>query len=104
MTLFPLNMNALLLFFRKFHSAGHGLGVINMLNPTSDSQSKRLLQQYHKLKSEGVPEDQLIEKSVEAAGAERQQEVSKTSKIPTNPESVTAQVLAEADIKNIFKE
>ncbi|XP_014366873.2 28S ribosomal protein S23, mitochondrial [Papilio machaon] len=84
----------------KFHSEGHGLGI-NMLNPSGETQTKRLIQQYEKLKSEGVPEKELIEKSVAAVSVERQL-ASKT--IPKNPDSVTAQVLGSADIKNIFKE
>ncbi|KAJ0177312.1 hypothetical protein K1T71_007321 [Dendrolimus kikuchii] len=89
----------------KFHSVRHGVGAVNMLNPTSETQTKRLLQQYEKLKSEGVAEDELIEKSVAAVDIERQLEAPKTPKTTVNnPESVTAQVLADADIKNIFKE
>ncbi|XP_013143125.1 PREDICTED: 28S ribosomal protein S23, mitochondrial [Papilio polytes] len=83
----------------KFHAEGHGLGV-NMLNPSGETQTKRLIQQYAMLKSEGVPENELIEKSIAAVSAERQI----SSKTTKNPDSVTAQVLGSADIKNIFKE
>ncbi|CAG5050076.1 unnamed protein product [Parnassius apollo] len=84
----------------KFHAQGHGIGI-NMLSPAGETQVKKLIQQYEKLKSEGVPENELIEKSVAAVSTERQLDA-KIS--PKNPDSVTAQVLAEADLKNIFKE
>lgn len=73
-----------------------------MLNPSGETQTKKLVQQYEKLKAEGVPENELVEKSAAAIVSERQQETPKI--IPKNPDSVTAQILAEADIKNIFKD
>lgn len=87
------------IYYRKFHAEGHGLGV-NMLNPSGETQTKRLIQQYAMFKLEGVPENELIEKSIAAVSAERQI----SSKTTKNPDSVTAQVLGSADIKNIFKE
>ncbi|XP_068631817.1 small ribosomal subunit protein mS23 [Battus philenor] len=84
----------------KFHEKGHGLGT-NMLNLSGETQTKRLIQQYEKLKSEGVPEIELIEKSVAAVSTERQI----ASKItPKNRDSVSGQVLADAQLINIFKE
>ncbi|CAH2037259.1 unnamed protein product, partial [Iphiclides podalirius] len=53
----------------KFHVAGHGIGI-NMLSQVGETQIKRLIQQYEKLKSENVPENNLIEKSVAAVSAE----------------------------------
>ncbi|XP_026752216.2 probable 28S ribosomal protein S23, mitochondrial [Galleria mellonella] len=90
----------------KFHSNGHGLGVVNMLHPTSETHTKKLLQQYKKLKAEGVPEHELIEKSAAVVENERtveRQEASKAKITGRNQES-SAQTLAEADLKNIFKE
>ncbi|KAI5651796.1 hypothetical protein NE865_00133 [Phthorimaea operculella] len=93
----------------KFNSQGHGFGAINMLNPTGEAPIKKLVNRYEKLKSEGVPESELVQKSVEAEGLERQQlrqerqDKAETLR-PKNPESATAQVLAEADLKNIFKD
>lgn len=75
-----------------------------MLNPEGETQSKKLIKQYEKLKSEGVPESELIDKTVAAVGAERQLETAKVASTPQNPDSVSAQVLAEADLKNIFNE
>ncbi|CAB3224327.1 unnamed protein product [Arctia plantaginis] len=86
----------------KFHSQGHGLTAVNLTSPIETS-TKRLIQQHQKLKAEGVAEEELINKSAEAVGTERQAEIA-TKVIPKNKDSVTAKVLAEADIKNIFKE
>ncbi|CAG9786068.1 unnamed protein product [Diatraea saccharalis] len=91
----------------KFHSKGLGLGTTNILNPNSETHMKRLISQYQKLKSDGVPEEELIEKSAEIVDGERQrQENIKEPKYKNtvSPESVTTQVLAEADLKNIFSE
>uniref|UniRef100_A0A1E1WSS3 Small ribosomal subunit protein mS23 n=1 Tax=Pectinophora gossypiella TaxID=13191 RepID=A0A1E1WSS3_PECGO len=85
----------------KFHANGQGFGAVNMLNPAGETHTKKLIQQYEKLKSEGVPESELIEKSVSAIGLERQQEAPKA--VPKNPDSVTSHVLADADLENIFK-
>ncbi|KAJ8729993.1 hypothetical protein PYW07_017031 [Mythimna separata] len=87
----------------KFHSSGHGLGTVSMISPT-ETQTKRLVQQYEKLKSEGVPEEELIEKAAAVVGSERQLEVAKAKVTAQSPDSVTAKVLADADIKNIFSE
>lgn len=73
-----------------------------MLSQLGETQTKRLIQQYEKVKSENLPECELIEKSVATVAAERQSEIS--TSVVKNPDSVTAQILAEADIKNIFKE
>lgn len=70
----------------------------------TETQTKRLIQQYEKLKSEGVPEEELMEKSAAVVGSERQLEAAKIKVTAQNPDSVTAKVLAEADIKNIFSE
>ncbi|XP_053607184.1 small ribosomal subunit protein mS23 [Plodia interpunctella] len=90
----------------EFHSKGFGTGAVNMLSSTGETQTKRLLQQYDKLKSEGIPQDELIEKSAATVETERQDAIAaKSSKLVTkNPESITSKVLAEADLKNIFKE
>ncbi|XP_021192122.3 small ribosomal subunit protein mS23 [Helicoverpa armigera] len=87
----------------KFHSKGHGLGAVNMISQT-ETQTKKLIQQYEKLKSEGVPENELIEKSAAVVGSERQLEATKAKVNIQSPNSVTAQVLADADLKNIFSE
>ncbi|RVE42125.1 hypothetical protein evm_013237 [Chilo suppressalis] len=89
----------------KFHSKGLGMGAVNILNPNSEPQIKRLIKQYEKLKSEGVPDEELVEKSAAMVASEPRPE-NKSSKIPNtdNPESVTSKVLAEADLKNIFSE
>ncbi|XP_052740419.1 28S ribosomal protein S23, mitochondrial [Bicyclus anynana] len=86
----------------KFHAKGQGLSV-NMLNTTGETQTKRLIQTYQRLQSEGVPEEELIQKSTEAVESARRSPAD-TKIIAKNPESVTAKVLAEADLKNIFKE
>ncbi|XP_047995158.1 probable 28S ribosomal protein S23, mitochondrial [Leguminivora glycinivorella] len=86
----------------KFHSAGQGYGAINMLSPTGETPIKKLVKQYEKLKSEGVPETELVEKAsaaVDTQYAQRQQEAAQQKTIVKNPDSVTAQVLAEADLK-----
>nr|XP_021192122.2 probable 28S ribosomal protein S23, mitochondrial [Helicoverpa armigera] len=87
----------------KFHAKGHGLGAVNMISQT-ETQTKKLIQQYEKLKSEGVPENELIEKSAAVVGSERQLEATIAKVNIQSPNSVTAQVLADADIKNIFSE
>ncbi|XP_050684494.1 28S ribosomal protein S23, mitochondrial [Leptidea sinapis] len=83
----------------KFHSQGHGIGI-NMLNPSGETQIKRLIQKYEKLEAEGIPDAELIDKSLTEVVSE--QALSIKSKIE-NPESATAQVLG-VDVKNIFKE
>ncbi|XP_072931871.1 small ribosomal subunit protein mS23 isoform X2 [Epargyreus clarus] len=88
----------------KFHASGHGFAAMNMQNPSGETQIKKLMQQYEKLKTEGVPENELIEKSASNVSSERTQEVAQ-NKIPkASPETVTSQVLTEVNIKNIFKE
>ncbi|XP_075973714.1 mitochondrial ribosomal protein S23 [Anticarsia gemmatalis] len=90
----------------KFHSQGHGLAAISIISQ-SETPTKRLVQQYEKLKAEGVPEAELVQKSVEVTGAtyaERQVESPVAKATSTNRDSVTSKVLAEADLKNIFKE
>ncbi|XP_063618608.1 small ribosomal subunit protein mS23 [Cydia splendana] len=90
----------------KFHSAGQGYGVINMLSPTGETPIKKLVKQYEKLKSEGVPETELVEKASATVDTQytQRQEAAPQKPIVKNPDSVTAQVLAEADLKNIFNE
>lgn len=68
----------------------------------TDTQTKRLVQQYEKLQTEGVPETELIEKSAAVVGSERQLEATKAKVNANSPGSITANVLADADIKNIF--
>ncbi|XP_022830675.1 28S ribosomal protein S23, mitochondrial [Spodoptera litura] len=87
----------------KFHSKGYGLGAINMISQT-ETQTKRLIQQYTKLRSEGVSNKDLIEKAAEIVGSERQLEATKAKITAESPGSVSAKVLAEVDIKNIFSE
>ncbi|XP_030024948.1 28S ribosomal protein S23, mitochondrial [Manduca sexta] len=86
----------------KFHSNGYGLATVNLLSQSTETQTKRLIQQYKNLQSEGVPENEILEISAKAVANERQAEIPKIS--AKNPDSVTAQVLTEANIKNIFKE
>ncbi|XP_034830650.1 small ribosomal subunit protein mS23-like isoform X2 [Maniola hyperantus] len=86
----------------KFHSRGHGLSV-NMLSLTGETQTRKLIEKYQQLQSEGVAEEDSLQKSVEAVGSARQT-TEATKMTPKNPDSVTAKVLAEADLKNIFKE
>lgn len=76
-----------------------------MLNPTGETHTKKLLQQYEKLKADGVPEEVLIEKCVEAAGIERQQVRQEVPAVTStvDPNSVTGQVLSDANLKDIFK-
>ncbi|CAG4983242.1 unnamed protein product [Colias eurytheme] len=85
----------------KFHTKGHGIGS-NMLSPYGETQTKKLLQKYEQLQKEGIPEEEIIEKSVASVINERNAESVKIDTI--NPASVTGQVLSEANIKNIFKE
>lgn len=83
-----------------------------MLAQNNDTQTKRLVQQYEKLKAEGVAEEELIEKSATAVGLERKEQYEASTAAafaskqvtPENPNSVTAKVLSEANLKNIFKE
>ena len=70
----------------------------------TETQTKRLVQQYEKLKSEGVPEEELIEKSATVVGSERQFEAAKAKVIAQNPDSVSAKIMSEIDMKNIFSE
>ncbi|XP_045448521.1 28S ribosomal protein S23, mitochondrial [Melitaea cinxia] len=84
----------------KFHDKGYGLSS-NMLNLTGETHTKKLIQKYEQLKSQGIPEEELIDKCALGVDSERQ-EASKTT--PKNPDSVSSQVLAEANLKNIFKE
>ncbi|NP_001091803.1 putative mitochondrial ribosomal protein isoform X1 [Bombyx mori] len=87
----------------KFHSNGYGLAPVSLLNQSNETQTKRLVQQYDELKAEGIPEDEIIEKAAQAVAVERHSYAAqKLNVTPKNPDSVTAQVLAEADIKNIF--
>lgn len=76
-----------------------------MLIPVGDTHTKKLVQQYEKLKAEGVPEDQIVEKCAVLVDAERKKEFPSV-KVTTETvnKSVSQQILAEADIKNIFKE
>lgn len=74
-----------------------------MLNPSGETQTQRLLKQYEKLKSEGVAEEELVEKAASVVESDRL-EIVKAKLTPQNPDSVTAQVLVDADLKNIFKE
>lgn len=79
-----------------------------MLSQNNETQTKRLVQQYQKFQAEGGPEEELVEKSATAVGAERKEQYeafqATRAQTPANPESVTAKVLSEADLKNIFKE
>lgn len=72
-----------------------------MLSLTGETHTKKLIQKYEQLKSQGIPEEELIDKCVLGVDSERQ-EASKTT--PKNPDSVSSHVLAEANLKNIFKE
>lgn len=69
-----------------------------MLSPSGETQTKRLLNQYEKLKTEGVPESELVEKTVSAVESDRvaYQETKATKITPQNPDSVTSQVLTNA--------
>ncbi|XP_063825076.1 small ribosomal subunit protein mS23 [Ostrinia nubilalis] len=87
----------------KFHENGHGLGSVNMLSPSEETHTKRLLKRYEKLKSEGVAEDQLVEKAASEVASERQEFV-KAKLTPQNPDSITAQVLTDVKLKDIFNE
>ncbi|CAD0199436.1 unnamed protein product [Chrysodeixis includens] len=87
----------------KFHSSGHGLGAISLAS-TNETTTKRLVQQYEKLKAEGISEAEIIEKSATAVGSERQLEANKAKDATVSPDSVTAKLLNEADITNIFKD
>lgn len=77
-----------------------------MMSQNNETQTKRLVQQYQKLQSEGVPEEEIIEKSAAVVGAEQKEQyeafkATKTqSQKSTNPESITAKVLSD----DIFKE
>lgn len=73
-----------------------------MLSPTGETQTRALVKQYEKLKAEGISDDELVQKSVEAVGIERQQQHDAPKFTAKNPDSVTAHVLKDADLKNIF--
>lgn len=75
-----------------------------MFSPTGETQTRKLVKQYEKLKAEGVSENELVQKTVEAVGVERQQQQDAPKLTPKNSESVTANVLRDADLKNIFTE
>lgn len=76
-----------------------------MLNPSSETHTRKLLQQYEKLKAKGVPEEELLQKAFEAVGVERQQARDMPAITSTvGPKSITGQVLSDANIQNIFKE
>lgn len=75
----------------------HGLGI-NMLIPHGETQIRKLIQKYEQLQKEGVKEEELLEKSVAAVISHKE------TILKANPESATAQVLSEANIKNIFTE
>lgn len=79
-----------------------------MLTPEGETTTKKILKHYTKLQAEGVPEDQIIEKCAAAVEGERRKPAATSTVIDTvtsdKPKSATQQVLAEADIKNIFKE
>lgn len=79
---------------------GHGLGS-NMLSPYGETQTKKLIQKYEQLHKEGAQEIELVEKSVSAVVSHKESE---PITIKANPESATAQVLSEANIKNIFNQ
>ncbi|CAK1547301.1 unnamed protein product [Leptosia nina] len=85
----------------KFHAQGHGIGF-NMLSPYGETQTKRLIMKYEQLQQEGVPESEIVEKSVASVVSEREPDSTRIKTI--NPESATAQVLSEVNIKHIFKE
>ncbi|XP_047504652.1 28S ribosomal protein S23, mitochondrial [Pieris napi] len=84
----------------KFHMKGHGLGL-NMLSPYGETQTKKLIQKYEQLKEEGVQDTELVEKAVSSVISHKESE---QITIKANPESATAQVLSEANLKNIFKQ
>lgn len=90
----------------KIHSQGYGLGAVNMLNPSGETSTRRVVEHYKKLQFEGVPEDQILEKCAIAVESERRPKkyssVTETVS-PNQPESVSQQILNEVDIKNIFK-
>ncbi|XP_026724877.1 28S ribosomal protein S23, mitochondrial [Trichoplusia ni] len=87
----------------KFHSRGHGLGAISLVSP-NETTTKRLVQQYEKLKADGVSEAEIIEKSATAVGSERQLEANKVKVATNSTDADTAKLLNEADITNIFKD
>lgn len=89
--------------YRKFHSRGHGLGAISLGSP-NETTTKRLVQQYEKLKADGVSEAEIIEKSATAVGSERQLEANKAKVATNSTDADTAKLLNEADITNIFKD
>lgn len=70
----------------------------------TETQTRRLIQQYEKLKSENVPEEELIEKSAAAVGSERQLEATISKVTAQSPNSVSAKILSEIDMKNILSE
>ncbi|KAG7302813.1 hypothetical protein JYU34_012790 [Plutella xylostella] len=89
----------------KFHSKGHGLAAVNMLNPSGETQTKNLIKEYENQKALGVPEEEILDKCAETVISERKSKA-EAARLTSNvdPQSITGQVLAEADIKNIFKE
>ncbi|KAL4717969.1 hypothetical protein ACJJTC_013008 [Scirpophaga incertulas] len=85
----------------KFHSNGYGMGAVNMLSPTGESHTKRLLKQYEKLKREGVLESELVEKSAAAVEIERQDY---TKLKNTRAPEATSQSQITEHLKDIFNE
>ncbi|GBP86614.1 Probable 28S ribosomal protein S23, mitochondrial [Eumeta japonica] len=85
----------------KFHAQKLGIGTVNMLMSTGDTPTKKLLQKYDKLKAEGLSEDEIIQKCKELIENEKQQTLSKR-KTDLKLKSVTAQILTEVNMKNIF--
>lgn len=75
-----------------------------MLSQTGETQTRTLVKQYENLKTEGISDDELVQKSVEAVGVERQQHHDAPKFTAKNPDSVTAHVLKDANLKNIFTE
>lgn len=75
-----------------------------MLSPTGETQTRKLVKHYEKLKAEGVSENELVQKTIEAVGVERQQQQDAPKLTARNSDSVTAHVLKDADLKNIFTE
>lgn len=69
---------------------------------SGDTQTTKLIQQYYRLKEENFPESEIIKKCAVAVDSEKLNNTKLHDTV--EPKSVTQQVLAEADIKNIFKE
>lgn len=70
-----------------------------MFNQLGETHTRKLIKKYEQFKAEGVPEEEIIEKSVAAVGSERQ-----PTESVKKPETMTPNVLAEANLKNIFKD